>query len=144
MVSLCNYRFVSFCIQTLSQTFHKLNIHRGAPYDPHAYAMGWVGGDEGHQQALTNLEAPDTRASLFNQIEEVMREESKVGLEAKWEEIFRVVHDNAVMLPLWGKRIPTVSMCPSDAVLELEPFHFLLSNQSVCLSCRLSTMTGYE
>ena len=80
----------------------------GAPYDPHAYASGWVAQDEGHFQALAGLEAPDTRDSLFGQIDDVLQEESQWERGRKWEAIHKVVHDNAVMLPLWGARIPTV------------------------------------
>lgn len=80
----------------------------GAPYDPHAYASGWVAQDEGHFQALASLEAPDTRESLFEQINDVLKEESHTQRAQKWEAIHKVVHDNAVMLPLWGARIPTV------------------------------------
>ncbi len=80
----------------------------GAPYDPHAYASGWVAQDEGHHQALAGLEAPNTRDSLYKQIDDVLQEESHTQRSTKWESIFKVVHDNAVMLPLWGARIPTV------------------------------------
>ncbi|KAL3933587.1 MAG: hypothetical protein SGBAC_010328 [Bacillariaceae sp.] len=80
----------------------------GAPYDPHAYASGWVAQDEGHFQALAGLEAPDTKDSLFAQIQSLMGEEDHAQRGKKWEAIHKVVHDNAVMLPLWGKRIPAV------------------------------------
>ena len=80
----------------------------GAPYDPHAYSKGWVAQDEGHFQALAGLEAPNSRDSLFAQIEEVLREETDLGRKQKWASIHKVVHDNAVMLPLWGARVPTL------------------------------------
>ena len=80
----------------------------GAPYDPHAYAKGWVAQDEGHFQALTNLESPNSRTDLFNQIDAVLQEEDHTKRNSKWNEIHQIVHDNAVMLPLWGARIPTV------------------------------------
>jgi ABC-type transport system substrate-binding protein len=80
----------------------------GAPYDPHAYAKGWVAGDEGHRQALAGLAAPDTREGLFEQIEDVLKEEDNGVRGTKWMEIHKTVHRNAVMLPLWGARIPTV------------------------------------
>ena len=80
----------------------------GAPYDPHAYANGWIAGDEGHQQALKNLEAPASRELLFDQINDVMFISSHKEREAKWEEIHEMIHKQAIMLPLWGKRIPTI------------------------------------
>ena len=79
----------------------------GAPYDPHAYAKGWVAGDEGHNQAMSGLENPDS-AAIFAKIEAVLKEENHVERGKKWEEIHKNVHDSATMLSLWGKRIPTV------------------------------------
>ena len=76
----------------------------GAPYDPHAYAKGWIAGDEGHNQALSGVD----RDSIFSKIEQVLKEENHVSRAAGWEEIHKDIHDTAVMLPLWGKRIPTV------------------------------------
>jgi ABC-type transport system substrate-binding protein len=80
----------------------------GAPYDPHAYAMGWVAGDEGAKVAMSNLIPPYTRDQLFKEIEAVLREENLEERELKWESIHKAVHKQAVFLPLWGKRIPTV------------------------------------
>jgi ABC-type transport system substrate-binding protein len=79
----------------------------GAPYDPHSYAAGWVAGDEGHQQAMSNLDGI-TREDLFQDIERVFREGSHKERERQWEAILNTVHQQAIMLPLWGKRIPTV------------------------------------
>ena len=56
----------------------------GAPYDPHAYASGWIAGDEGHKQAMTNLEAPVTRDSLFADIDDVLTETDHKTRESKW------------------------------------------------------------
>ena len=39
----------------------------GAPYDPHAYASGWIAKDESHFQALAGLEAPRGVIELLNQ-----------------------------------------------------------------------------
>lgn len=80
----------------------------GAPYDPHAYASGWLAGDEGHKQAMTNLEPPMSRDLLFDKIDSVLLETNHKDREAMWYDIHVAVHQQAVMLPLWGKRIPTV------------------------------------
>lgn len=48
----------------------------GAPYDPHSYASGWIAGDEGHLQAMSNFEPPANREALFQDIEQVLLEES--------------------------------------------------------------------
>ena len=92
----------------MHRTIHLDTLRLKYRYDPHAYSKGWVAQDEGHFQALSNLEAPNTKDKLFAQIEAVLREEDRVAQQAQWEAIFTVVHDNAVMLPLWGARIPTV------------------------------------
>ena len=81
----------------------------GAPYDPHAYAKGWIAGDEGHNQALSGLTDPTINAqTIFAKIEDVLKEENHVERANKWEGVHKAVHDSATMLPLWGKRIPTV------------------------------------
>jgi ABC-type transport system substrate-binding protein len=80
----------------------------GSPYDPHSYASGWISGNEGHKQALTSLEPPLTRDVLFSKIESVLTEEDYAKRLAQWREIISDIHAQAVMLPLWGKRIPTV------------------------------------
>jgi ABC-type transport system substrate-binding protein len=78
----------------------------GAPYDPHSYASGWIAGDEGHKQAMSNMEV--TRDSVFSDIEDVLKEDDRQTRETKWKEVLNTVHQQAVMLPLWGKRVPTV------------------------------------
>ena len=88
----------------------------GAPYDPHAYSKGWIGQDEGHYQALSGLEAPDTRDGLFEKIEAVLKEENHKMRESKWESIHQMVHRNYVMLPLWGNRIPTALTISIDQI----------------------------
>lgn len=80
----------------------------GAPYDPHAYASGWVAGDEGHYHALSNLVPPLSREGLFDMIEQVLKEENDLARQDQWKEILTSVHAQAVMVPLWGKRIPTI------------------------------------
>ncbi len=78
----------------------------GAPYDPHAYASGWVAGDEGHLQAMINVKP--SRDELFEQIRAVFQAETHEARQEQWNLIHDTVHQNAIMLPLWGKRIPTV------------------------------------
>ena len=76
--------------------------------DPHAYAKGWVAGDEGHFQALTNLEAPNSKESLFADIEAVLTEQDSDAAQEGWTNIFQIVHDNNAVIPMWGKRNPAV------------------------------------
>eukprot|EP00937_MAST-01D_sp_MAST-1D-sp2_P000251 g251.t1 len=80
----------------------------GAPYDPHGYASGWLVGNEGHKQALKNLQHPMTRDALFASVTDVLKEEDNAKAAVAWQKILGDVHNQAVMLPLWGKRIPTV------------------------------------
>ena len=54
------------------------------------------------------MEALDSRDKLFEQVEGVLQEENYSKRGQKWEEIHNMVHQNAVMLPLWGVRFPTV------------------------------------
>lgn len=79
----------------------------GSPYDPHAFASGWLAGDEGHAVAMKNMENP-SRDQFFLQVEEVLQQMDHKERETKWKTIHQGLHRNAIMLPLWGKRIPTV------------------------------------
>jgi len=78
----------------------------GSPYDPHTYASGWMAKDEGHDQALSGLGEDKDR--LYEDIRNVLQEEDHLQRTIQWESILNQVHKSAVMLPLWGKRIPTV------------------------------------
>ena len=82
----------------------------GTPYDPHSYASGWIDGSggEGHHQAFTNFKAPATREELYEMVKLVMAEEDNSARETMWLDIHNYYHQQAVMLPLWGKRIPTL------------------------------------
>ena len=82
----------------------------GNPYDPHSYASGWIGGSggDGNFEAFANFNPPASREELFELINDVMKEEDRKERRAKWENIHNYYHAQAVMLPLWGKRIPTL------------------------------------
>ncbi|MGK3735458.1 MAG: hypothetical protein ACI8RD_005879 [Bacillariaceae sp.] len=80
----------------------------GSPYDPHSYASGWIARDEGHNQAFSSFDSPSSRDELFEKIERVLQEEDHKSRSTQWEEIHNYYHQQATMLPLWGKRIPTV------------------------------------
>jgi len=82
----------------------------GTPYDPHSYATGWIdaSGGEGHHQAFTNFQEPSTREEMYEMITNVLAEENPQNRETMWYDIHKYYHAQAVMLPLWGKRIPTL------------------------------------
>lgn len=97
----------TFNSRSLSGDFHlAFSETWGAPYDPHAFAMGWVAGDEGHQFAMTNIKP--SRQELFDKVDAVLIEEDEQKRADQWESIHQNVHDNVVSFPLWGKRVPTV------------------------------------
>jgi ABC-type transport system substrate-binding protein len=82
----------------------------GTPYDPHSYAAGWIdaSGGEGHHQAFTNFESPASREELYDMVRAVLAEENHKERQVKWNDIHAYYHAQAVMLPLWGKRVPTL------------------------------------
>ena len=80
----------------------------GSPYDPHSYVAGWVANDEGHFSALSNLNSPASRDELFDMITDVLQEEDRLQRRAKWEDLQNYYHQQAISLPLWGKRIPAL------------------------------------
>lgn len=59
------------------------------------------------------------RESLYSAIEDVLTEENHVERASKWEAIHKQVHDSAVMLPLWGARVPTV--LNTDRLTKFQP-----------------------
>ena len=82
----------------------------GTPYDPHSYASGWIDGKggEGVYPSMANFTSGNSREQLFDLVREALQEEDPIALETKWEEIQNYYHAQAVMLPFWGKRIPTL------------------------------------
>jgi ABC-type transport system substrate-binding protein len=82
----------------------------GTPYDPHSYAGGWIDGKggEGVFPAMANFDGSASREELFGLVEDALEEEDPAQLEIKWETIHKYYHAQAVMLPLWGKRVPTL------------------------------------
>jgi len=82
----------------------------GSPYDPHTFASGWIEGrgGEGVFHCMENFEAPASRDELFGLIEEMLKKEDRTELRQKWQEIHSYYHAQAVMLPLFGKNVPTV------------------------------------
>lgn len=78
----------------------------GAPYDPHAYAKGWAA--EGVAHAVSGFAAPASRDELFAMIDAVLTVEDPKKRADDWEDIHNYYHQQATMLGLWGRRIPTV------------------------------------
>ena len=82
----------------------------GTPYDPSSYASGWIDGDGGAGvfPSMVNMEAPSTREELLDMVKDVLKEDRPSELETKWEAIHKYYHEQAIMMPLYGKRIPTL------------------------------------
>jgi len=82
----------------------------GTPYDPHSYASGWIDGNggEGVFPAMKNFASPSSRNELLNMVADVLTYEDPRVLSTKWEDIHKYYHEQAVMMPLYGKRIPTL------------------------------------
>ena len=57
---------------------------------------------------MANFEEPASREELLMKVKRVMKEDDPVALSSKWSEIHNYYHAQAVMLPLYGKRIPTL------------------------------------
>ncbi|KAG7346565.1 nickel ABC transporter, periplasmic nickel-binding protein [Nitzschia inconspicua] len=94
-----------------SGNFHfSLTETWGTPYDPYSFASGWIDGlgGEGVFPAMENFVPPSSRQDLFDLVHEVLQEEKPLLLKQKWAKIHNYYHAQAVMLPLWGKRIPTL------------------------------------
>lgn len=82
----------------------------GTPYDPNSYASGWIGdsGGEGVYQSMVNFEQPATREELLEMVADVLTYDDPNILAPKWEAIHQYYHAQAVMMPFYGKRIPTL------------------------------------
>ena len=80
----------------------------GAPYDPHTYLNSWKVPAHVEYSAIGNLEPPMTRDKLLEMIEAVQIKSDPKEIAEGWEEIQRIIHEQAMFLPLWGNRIPYV------------------------------------
>ena len=80
----------------------------GAPYDPVSYATGWKANDEAHFSAMAGLTGFNSRDNTFAKIDEALAEVKECKRAEKWADFHTMVHQSAVNLPLWGKRIPAV------------------------------------
>lgn len=82
----------------------------GLPYDPHSFAQGWIDGNggEGIFPAMVNFDAPSSRQELLDMVEDVLQTDNPIIARSKWYDIHKYYHEQAVLLPLYGKRIPTL------------------------------------
>ncbi|KAL9190656.1 hypothetical protein ACHAXT_000362 [Thalassiosira profunda] len=82
----------------------------GTPYDPHSTAGGWIDGKggEGVFPSMANFSEGKSREYLFDLIRDVLKEEDPAEQRRKWENVHSYYHQEAVLLPFWGKRVPTL------------------------------------
>ena len=81
----------------------------GTPYDPHSYVSAWEAEDNANYNALAGLtETGSSRTELLGMIEDVLQEEDNLVRTAKWNEVHQYYHDQAMMLPLWGRRVVAI------------------------------------
>ena len=82
----------------------------GLPYDPHSFAQGWIDGNggEGIFPAMVNFDAPSSREELMDKVKEVLQQDDPRTAKQQWADIHKYYHEQAVLLPLFGKRIPTL------------------------------------
>ena len=82
----------------------------GTPYDPFTTANSWLddAGGEGFHPAFANFTEGNSREELYELIADALQLEDPIELKQAWLDIHRYYHSQAVLLPLWGKRIPTV------------------------------------
>jgi len=80
----------------------------GAPYDPVSYITGWKANDEAHYSAMAGLTGNNSRTLTFQKLDSTLSETDDAALKKKWAEVHTMVHQSAINLPLWGKRIPAV------------------------------------
>ena len=77
---------------------------------PHSFAQGWIGGagGEGIFPAMIGFEEPSSREELLGMVKEVLQQDDPREARDKWAAIHKYYHEQAVLLPLYGKRIPTL------------------------------------
>jgi ABC-type transport system substrate-binding protein len=82
----------------------------GLPYDPHSFAQGWIDGNggEGIFPAMVNFDEPSSREELLDMVKDVLQQDDPRTAQSKWADIHKYYHEQAVLLPLFGKRIPTL------------------------------------
>ena len=80
----------------------------GTPYDPHSYVSAWEAEDNANHNALAGLKAPSSRDELLSLVEDVLTEENQLVRQAKWNEVHDYYHKEAMMLPLWGRRVVAI------------------------------------
>merc|ERR1719161_577768 len=80
----------------------------GAPYDPVSYITGWMANNEAHYSAMGGVKGSNSRENIFSKVNAALATQLPNERATLWEEAHQMVHQSAINLPLWGKRIPAV------------------------------------
>ena len=79
----------------------------GAPYDPHSYVASWTTPDEAHYSALPTAGIDTTQFAA--DVADILSESDAEARQAKWTTLLSSIHDEVIHLPLFGRRIPSVT-----------------------------------
>ena len=85
----------------------------GAPYDPHSFVASWTTPDEAHYSALPTAGIDTTQFAA--DVADILSESDAEARQAKWTTLLSSIHDEVIHLPLFGRRIPSVSTSPGAA-----------------------------
>jgi ABC-type transport system substrate-binding protein len=64
--------------------------------------------DHPHYAAMEEMEPPMTRDAINDLVTEVLSEENPTARQTKWTHILQEIHNQAIQLPLWSRRVPAV------------------------------------
>jgi ABC-type transport system substrate-binding protein len=79
----------------------------GAPYDPHSFVASWTTPDEAHYSALPTAGIDTTQFAA--DVADILSESDAEARQAKWTTLLSSIHDEVIHLPLFGRRIPSVT-----------------------------------
>ena len=77
------------------------------PYDPHSYLSSWNSPNEAHHMVLKDLKAPLDPVSFKSRTDAILSEASPVERQKKYKSLLTDIHQAAIHIPLYGKRIPS-------------------------------------
>ena len=82
----------------------------GAPYDPHSYVASWTTPDEWWTTPYSALPTAGIDMTRFAaDVAAVIAEMDAEERQVKWTVILSLIHEEYLHLPLWGRRIPSVT-----------------------------------
>lgn len=81
----------------------------GPPYDPQSFATGWFRpNNEAHYPAMEGMDLPMTKSKMQTMVSDVLKQETPVGRQSGWTAILQEMHQQAISLPMWSRRMPSI------------------------------------